>query len=574
MRSNRFVPWIIILAFVMPGKAIANLEFDVKGLKSGLKKNVVIYLDAIPLREKKVSFRLESRVKEEINKALQALGYYHAKIEYSIKNVKSETDATVFLKIKAGPAVIISDVDIKIEGEAKNDTSFSELLKNTIKKGEILNQGKYDELKVAIQSLAVRRGYFDSHYTTSLLKVVPKLNEAFIVLHFNSEKRYAFGDVSYQNSQIEESRLNSMLTFEPGDPYLVGDLGAFNQELSNTNWFSTVLVESDLKNMKDYRVPITVILEPAVRNRLETGVGYSTDTGPRLKVGWDKPWFNRAGHSINTDFYISSPQKKLETTYQIPLDDVLRDFYQVRLGVEKLNNNDTKSFETTASVSRHWKYDSDWHRILYLRWLYSDFTVANTSDISNLILPGVNFSRIRSRGGVMPSWGDKQSVTFEIGNPIWGADIHLYRVIAESTWIRSVNDDNRFIFRANAGAVLTDSFDKVPPSLRFFVGGDNSIRGYAYKSISPRDSEGQLEGGSYMGTGSIEYNYRVADNWWGAVFVDAGDAWTGIKPEWNKSVGVGIRWVSPVGPIRFDIAHGFDNTDENFMLHFGMGPAL
>ncbi len=565
---------MVILVFSIPKQAVANLKFDVEGLDGALQENVEIYLDAIPPNERTLSFRFKSRVKDEISKALQALGYYHPKITYSLEHIISDTDATVSLKIDPGPVVMIKDVDIKIKGEARDDPAFDNLLKTSIKKGDPLNQGQYDALKLSIQNLALRRGYFDARYTESQLKVVPKLNEAFIVLDFDSGKRASFGKVTYTNSQIEESRLDSMLTFDQKTPYLVSDLGAFNQALSNTGWFSSVLVETGIKEIDDNQVPIHVFLEPAPRNRFETGIGYSTDTRARLKVGWDKPWFNSAGHSLNTDLYISAPQNKLETTYQIPLQDVLRDFYQVRLGLEKLDNHDTKSLELTASLARHWKYESGWQRILYLRWLYSNFDVADISDRSNLILPGINLSRIRTRGGAMPSWGDKQSITFEVANKMWESDIDLYRLITETVWIRSLNDNNRVITRANAGAVVTDEFERVPPSLRFFVGGDNSVRGYAYKSISPRDTQGQLEGGSYMTTGSLEYNHRIKNNWWGAAFVDVGDAWTANKPEWKTSVGVGVRWVSPVGPVRFDIAHGIENQDDDVMFHFSMGPLL
>lgn len=574
MRSNWLTFWVMVGALAIPNAAIANLEFEIKGVDSALKQNVSIYVNAISNNEKNLDFRFKSRVIEEASKALQALGYYHPTFTYSIADFKSNTDATVVLDIQAGPAIFIAKVDIKISGEAESDPTFIKLIKSSQIKGDVLNQGRYDALKSSIQSLAIRRGYFDGKYIVSRLEIATGLNEAFIVLHFDSGQRYKFGEVTYKNSQINESRLDSMQTFKEGDPYLVTDLGAFNQQLSNTGWFTSALVETDLKAMHQNKVPISVLLDPAPRNRFETGVGYSSDTGARLKVVWGKPWFNSRGQSINTDLYISKPQQKLESTYKIPLEDVLRDLYQLRVGLENLDNNDTKSLEFTASFSRHWKYDNTWQRILYLRMLYSDFTQAQVSDRSNLILPGVNFSRIRSRGGAMPYWGDKQSITFEMADPVWGSDISLSRLIAESVWIRSINDNNRILVRGNVGAINTKEFNRVPPSLRFFVGGDNSIRGYGYQSISSRDSQGQLEGSSYMTTGSLEYNYRVMGNWWASVFTDGGDAWTNGKPMWKTSAGLGVRWVSPIGPIRMDIAHGFENTEESFRIHLNFGPTL
>lgn len=574
MIKKRLIPWVVVAATWVPGVAIADVDFEINGLDDTLEENVSVYLDAIPASERRLTFRFQSRVQEEIANALQALGYFDPQITYKVEDKTSIDDATVVLDINAGEPVRIAEVDVQLTGDALSDEAFSDLLSTAPKVGDVLNQGQYDALKSAIQSLAVRRGYFDAEYTLSRLEVAPGRHQAFIRLHFSSGKRYHFGEVSYHNSQINEARLNSMLTFKEGDPYLVSDLGAFNQSLSNTGWFSSVLVEAGLDNVRDDRVPIAVNLEPAPRNRFETGVGYSTDVGARVKVGWKKPWFNSRGHSLNTDLYVSGPKQTLESTYKIPMENVQREFYQVQVGLESIDNNDTESLELTSSISRHWQYDTGWQRALFLRWLYSDYTQANISNISSLVLPGVNFSRVRSRGGAMPHWGDKQSITFEAGDPALLSDISLFRVVGQTAWIRSLNDNNRFLTRINGGGIFTSEFERVPPSLRFFAGGDNSIRGYSYESVSPRDSDGQLEGGAYTATGSLEYNYRVSGNWWAALFVDSGDAWTSSDPQWKTSAGVGVRWESPVGPVRLDIAHGFENEDDDFMIHFSLGPEL
>ena len=127
--------------------------------------------------------------------------------------------------------------------------------------------------------------------------------------------------------------------------------------------------------------------------------------------------------------------------------------------------------------------------------------------------------------------------------------------------------------RIGGGATATDTFDKIPPSLRFFAGGDQSVRGYSYESLSPENDDGELLGGQHMLTASAEYQRRVTGNWWGATFVDTGNAFNAWWPEELKTgAGVGIRWISPVGPVRFDIAHPFDNEEDAWRLHFAIGP--
>ncbi len=575
MMKKKQIPWIFFSCLFLVKNANADVEFSVEGLDRALEKNVMVYLDAIPQSDRHINFRLQSRLSDEVKKALQALGYFNSSMEIEVKDQRSDSDAKVILKINAGPATHIAKVDIQLLGEAAQDPSFIKLLERAPQKGAVLDQGKYDEFKSLLQNMAVQRGYFNAKFIKSTLEVAPGLNQAFIYIYFDSGERFNFGHVFYYNSQIEEQRLASMAGFEVGQPYLISDLGAFNQKLSNSGWFSSVLVEAEIEAMHDGEVPILVKLEPAPRNKYTMGVGYSTDTGPRVKMSWDKPWINKYGHSLQSQFYVSKDNQTAESNYIIPLNNASSEYYQLQFGAEYLVYDFTNSLDFTTSVSRHWKFDEGWQRIVYLRWLFASFDKdGTTKENSSLILPGVNFSRIRARGGAMPTWGDKHLLNIEVSDDIWGSDASLIRILGQSAWIRSLNDNNRFIARFQAGGIFTEQIDDLPPSLRFFAGGDNSVRGYGYQSISPEDSLGQLIGGKYLATGSLEYNYRVTGNWWGAVFTDIGDAWTDSKPGWKRSAGVGVRWQSPVGPVRFDVAHGFENTDQKFMIHFGLGPEL
>lgn len=117
----------------------------------------------------------------------------------------------------------------------------------------------------------------------------------------------------------------------------------------------------------------------------------------------------------------------------------------------------------------------------------------------------------------------------------------------------------------------------MPPSLRFFAGGDRSIRGYKFRSISPRDDEGKLTGASKLLTGSLEYQYNFTGRWWGAVFVDTGDAVNDLRiNDLKTGAGVGIRWASPVGPVKFDFAVPVNDSEKRNDLQFyiGLGPEL
>ncbi len=184
-------------------------------------------------------------------------------------------------------------------------------------------------------------------------------------------------------------------------------------------------------------------------------------------------------------------------------------------------------------------------------------------------------SRTRSRGGLMPT-GATRNATLSTTPTRPGLRCRFLRFPAQNVWIRTLYDRHRFVTRGTLGWIETGDFDKVPPDLRFFAGGDRSIRGYKYKSIAPKYANGDLKGASKLITGSLEYQYNVTGKWWGAVFVDSGEAVSDIRrSDFKTGTGVGVRWESPVGPIKLDFAVPVADKDEHgLQFYIGLGPEL
>ena len=553
--------------------AQSQLKLQVTGIKGALKDNVDIYLqkfqedDAIP------GLSFHSELEREVRTALEALGYYHSEIQIE---ASAEQPHNITLHVNAGEPVRIETADIQLLGDAAADKDFLALQQQQAPAvGKVLHHGQYDGFKQALRNLALRKGYFDARFTETRLEVAADLYQAFIHLHFDSGTRYKFGEVRFHGNQIETERLHSMLPFAPEDDYHVNKLGELNQTLAASGWFSSILVEGDVENIKQYHLPIEVNLEPERRNIIETGIGYSTDVGPRLKLNWHKPWLNKAGHSLRSDMAISEIEQSIEAAYKLPLTTAATDFYQVQLGFRNRDNEDTASRESNLLLERYWLLSSDWYRTVSVRWLYEDFVQADQSDNISLIMPGVSYNRTKQKGGSMPYSANRLSLRVEVSDEAWGSDASFVRLRGRAGWIGSAGDNHRFVTRVDGGAILMETLRSLPPSLRFFAGGDNSIRGYSYETVSPRNDEGELTGGRYMLTGSLEYQYRLSGNWWLATFTDYGSAWDDT-PDWVQGVGAGVRWASPVGPVRLDFAFGLDQPGggSGFQLHFSLGPEL
>nr|WP_322111659.1 autotransporter assembly complex family protein [Aeromonas dhakensis] len=562
---------LCLLLFVTPAMA-AKLTYQIKGLKGENKDNVEAYLNALPVYQERQYRPARPKITESVQKALQVYGYYQPKITLSRDK---KTPSKVIIEVDPGKPVIISRLDILLEGDAGSDELYSELLdKLPLKEGDPLNHGKYESIKADLGSLGLARGYFDAKISKSQVKVFPDQGTAEIYILFRSGPRYHFGEIRYDATPETLRLIRPLINIKSGDPYLAIRLAEMSQDVSSTKLFKQVDIKPLISQAEHNRVPVQVTLSNRVDHEIETGIGYATDVGPRMSATWEKPWVNRYGHRLNATAKVSQPEAELSFDYQIPVGNPLRDYYSLQAGYQYKDNNDTRSDLTTFSVHRWKRRPESWDRDVFIRLENEVYTQGADEGNSLLLIPGVSWSRLRVRGGLVPDWGDRQQLTLEFSDPYWGSDISFVRVWGRSKWLRTLGEDHRFLLRAEQGAIIGDSFSLVPPSLRFFTGGDQTVRGYGYETISPRGSDGKLLGGRYVSVASAEYNYRFSDKWLGALFVDSGTATVDYSEAWKIGTGVGVRWVTPIGQVRLDLAVGISEDEKPLRLHFALGPEL
>ncbi|HGC6387737.1 TPA: autotransporter assembly complex protein TamA [Cronobacter dublinensis] len=577
MPQIRNLCWAALL--MASASTAAPVRLQVEGLSGALQKNVRAQLSTIQVDEVTPDRRFRARVDDAIRKGLKALGYYEPTIDFELREPPAGGRRQVLLaRVNPGEPVRIGATNVILRGGARDDKEYLALLKKRPAVGTVLNHNDYDSFKKGLTSVALRRGYFDSEYKKSQLGVSVERRQAFWDIDYDSGTRYRFGDVTFAGSQIREEYLQNLVPFKKGDYYQSSDVAELSRRLSATGWFNSVVVAPEFEKSRQTKVlPLRGVVSPRIKNTVEVGAGYSTDVGPRLKANWRKPWINSYGHSLTTSTSISAPEQQLDFSYKMPLlKNPLEQYYLVQGGFKRTDLNDTEADSTTLAVSRYWDLSSGWQRAINLRWSLDHFTQANVTHTTMLLYPGVMLSRTRSRGGLMPTWGDSQRYSIDYSDTAWGSDVDFVVLQAQNAWIRTLYDKHRFVARGNIGWIETNDFERVPPDLRFFAGGDRSIRGYKYKSISPENDKGKLTGASKLATGSLEYQYNVTGKWWGAVFVDSGEAVNDIKQSnFKTGAGVGVRWQSPVGPIKLDFAVPVGDKEEHgLQFYIGLGPEL
>lgn len=570
-----------LLALLPLGEVLAETTLAVTGVKDDLKKNIELVVGKPPpVEEARKYRRYLAALPEQSAAALSALGYYAADIQVSDQTDKAGDKTVVTIKVTPNDPVRVNTINIQIQGEAQDDPSYIRVLDDLpIRKGNIFVSGQYESTKSTLLDQAQDLGYFQFEFTESTVRVSRRKLTADITLIAASGPRYTFGDILFEQNIFSRTFLERWLPFETGDPYESGLIGELTQNLQNSGYFQSVRVIPQQDRRYGTRVPVKVNLKTRDDNEVAVGLGYSTDTGPRVKLNWDKPLINRRGHSISTKFGVSKDLQNASIGYRIPRrNEPLYNYWGIEYGLLNDTTGDTDSFLSTLNFQRVSRTSSQWIESIFLRWERETFTEGDSGDeqTTDLVLPGVSYSRTRSKGSPFPTWGQSASFQIMAGSKAALSTIDFLKATGRFRYLRAISDRNTLIGTVQYGVIQSNDYPRVPITQRFFAGGDRSVRGFSYKDISPKNSEGEAVGGRFLEVASIEYNYRFLDRWSGAIFTDAGRAFNNYSDGYSVGAGVGLRWQSPVGPFRIDIAAPIDDPDDTsgFRIHLSLGPDL
>ena len=569
----------ILLLMSSAAGAATTLKFSVVGIEGEQKKNVLAYLGAAPESdENRRNFVVSAR--DKVESALQALGYYQPEIEIDLQ--RTEPKWRLSIVVNAGEPVRVRDINIQILGAAANDDYFTRLTSDTgFSSGDVLHHGRFESFRENVLSLGQRRGYLRGEIAASRIEVQVEAGTADVMLWYESGPRLRFGEIIVDNTLIDSDLFDSMLTFQPGDYFDQVRLQELQSLLQRTNYFSSVIVLPQRKRSLGDRVPIMVNLQRAKRHSFDVGVGYSTDTEERMSLTWRTPRINRHGHSQQTRLVYSPINPSGRFTYSIPVSDPLTDVVQLWARVEENEFGDIDSRQNELGIKRETK-DRNWIYGYSLRELNESWDIAGYSASNDYLLFGGSVSRRTHRGSIVdPEWGFSQLYTVEAAADQLGSDLDLLRFTAALRYVMTPVPRNRLVTRLDLGRVKIANGDRrdLAPSLAFFAGGSQSIRGYAYQSLGDEltvvepngETKTLVVGGDRLVIGSLEYQYYFTATWRGALFVDAGDAFDRGEFDAKVGAGFGVHYVTPVGAVRVELANSVSEDDPSWRLAFAIG---
>lgn len=519
------------------------------------EEGIAEFLDAIP---------------DRVQQTMQSVGYYNAKVD-----VQREGEVAT-VTVDAGEPVKINLVVPIINGMAREDGGYMPVIgQMPLKKNAIFTHADYEKAKDVLFDRAQDRGYFDFEYVKTEVRISRKNNTAEIRLEVDSGERYSFATVEFDSDYFSDEVLQTYVPFEYGDDYESSKLALLTQQMQNTGFFSTVKVVPLRGELYGKQVPIKIEVRKKEKNQVGIGLGFATDTEWRGKLTWTKPLVNKAGHSFDAALGVSAINQDLTFAYRIPrASDPLSNYWSLEAGIQNVKVEEQVSFLSTVNMQRIRRTPRNWTESFFVRWEREKFELPGQEDEVNLVLPGFSYAKNKSTGFPFPTEGYSVFASFFLGSKQTLSDILLYKSVVNLKYLKSVSKNDTFILSAQYGAINSSDFDRVPTSQRFFVGGDRTIRGFPFRTLSPLNADGEAVGGRYLEVTSLEYNRKIRDVWALALFVDAGRAFDSFKSGYNVGAGFGVRWYSPVGPFRIDFAFGISDEDTPFQLHLSLGPDL
>ncbi|AOU98536.1 hypothetical protein BI364_11725 [Acidihalobacter yilgarnensis] len=568
---------ILLLFYVQTVWSAGANNVEIIGLSDPLLANAQAHLTNIDLGCNAPRWQAETTLTQAhraVRTALEAMGYYQPTIASTLERVGACWQ--IHLDVKPGTPIQITAISLILAGSGKQDKGLQALIADSgLHIGQVLNQGDYTALKQRLEGYTHEHGYFDARFTEHRILVDPATHSAQIRLSLNTGSRYVFGQTMLDIHSLNPSLVKGFLAYHPGEPYNANAVIESQSALVASGYFDSVRLQTQSRERAHGEVPMRLSTTPARRYQLLAGAGYSTDTGPALRLDFRNHRVNRAGHRYALNLQLARIQSQATARYEIPLANPRTDWLTLETGYQYQN--------TLAAQTRTWKFGAtrthlladNWLRRISLEYLNENSTVAGTTLSGHFLIPGIGYSRTLADAPIYPQRG-------------WSIDARLRgaarSVISTESFVQARLDihaiaplfGGRILTRAALGATAVDNVSSLPATLRFFAGGARSVRGYAYQSLGPTDAQGVIVGGRYLAVGSLEYDHHLTGQFYWATFYDVGNAFDTWPFTLRRGVGIGLRWHSPLGPIRLDLATPLNPLPgaSRFVIQVSMGPEL
>ena len=626
----------LLLVLLAPASLAAPVVTEISGVDGARLANVRAHLSLVQAEglETVSTWRLRQMANDanqEVRNALRPFGHYQPRIE--VRLIEPERDQQPWravVRIEPGTPVTVAELDIRLLGEGAEDRELRQWQADwPLPAGSVLNHETWEAAWRGLVDLADRRGYFGHAFRQRRVLVDPDRNQADIALHFDTGQRYRFGDFRSEPLPFSDRLLRRLSVIEPGEPYNLQRVDEQREVLARSGLFDRIVVEEE-RDRDSGTVDLHYRLTPRPPNSYRATVGFGTDTGARLQLNWIRHYLSGRGNRLDSGFGVqqSDSEYVLRSEYLHPRGSDPGDF----LTASGLLRRQQDNFRFNDEDKREAVFDSFSGRreqvelrfgrleqrlfwqdrfqsleerlfVAVLNESFDAFREARFSDENEALLAanpelepflrtetntlslGAEWRLPNISGTGFFTQGHIAEARLLAAHESLASDVSFVQAYLRGRMHRIFGDRHKFMISGEIGYTEADvdkldlslddrflelSITELPERYRFKTGGDRTVRGYAFETLSTNRN-----GANHILTASVEYEYRVGENWSLAGFFDIGNAFN----DWNerklkRGVGVGFRWYTLIGPIQIDVAQALDDIDTPWRIHFTIGTRL
>jgi translocation and assembly module TamA len=521
--------------------------------------------------------RLERQGPQKARQVLEPFGYYKADVEVRLES-SGEGIYQFSVKVKHGEPVRVKSMNVIAQGPGATEESIKKMIADfPLRKGDRLRQDVYEEAKEELKKKALSIGYLDASYSQHSIRITLNQLSADVDLVLETGPRYYFGNVTFLGETgFPETFLVRYLAFKHGEVYSQEKIAQTQVNFVSADRFKVVTINGKKDEAIDNVVPMEITLVPLKQKRVKFGIGYGTDTGVRGSIRYQDFNILGTGQFYDMELKLSQIYQAIGGRYIFPSKIDVKSLASIKLGWEheKTTDKTVQFLALEGALTR--TFGEERIGSVYLRLQQENSEAGNERTKGFLFMPGVQFSQSKYDSIARPTKGFRYDLELRGTDQCMGSNTGFLQFLGRGEYLIPLTQRLSVLTRMQVGATTeSEAASDLPISVRFFAGGDNSVRGYKYQSLGPTDAYGDVVGGRHLFFGSIEIHRAIGKDWAVAAFYDTGnafDAWS--KIDLAQGAGLGCLYYTVVGPIRLYVARQIGVKNPDFRIHLIVGIGL
>lgn len=516
---------------------------------------------------------IEQTIRADLLKALAAKGYYNARVSFE----EGEDPLSGTYKIEYGPQYKVATLDVLPNVYKVN-------FPDAVSPGDILDAQRVLETQNTLYDTIQKNHCYYRLNVTNQVYLDRAAASAEIDLVVDAGREGNFGPLAFTgNDTVKGSYLRKLVPWKEGDCFRREKLESYKATLLQSGLFARAEFSLPDEPKTDGTVPVTLDLRERAQRTISAGLNYYSDEGPGGVLSWEHRNLFGAAEKFKAALNLSTLKQSLDLDFSKPY--FLRNDQTLSLN-SSLRRQDTDAFEELSydiggNISRSFTPHLSGSTGLELSLLRIDDKTTLEKNTYGLLSAPQTLGYDTRDDTLDPHKGWNANIMAQPFFDVLGESNPFFKThITGSTYLAfGTTADLVLAMRAGLGSIWGSDLEDIPATERFYAGGGGSVRGYGFQEVGPQEN-GDPTGGLSIATMSFEFRAKVTEKFGAVAFVDTGSVSEESSPDFSKmaiGAGVGVRYYTSFGPIRFDIATPLtqkDDLDQNYQFYISIGQAF